>query len=248
MNISQMLDRLSEFQSQVTYLEQKKRELLDEVKIPVEVLSAQDDANKQRQKLDSEMWSKQKSYDQMKAEELAAVVDPEMPPEFVAALAAARAKRAEIEARYNQLRANDAQVNLEEKIKIDADLQAQVQTVYAQVAARKNEITAEFSDKTEAANKNINDLTNQIKDAVKKFGDSVKGAYLQAVFAKGRTTWSTDVLDGVYFMLLEVADLFDKSDLVPDLITTAKAKIKVALQSLTKARKVGDPSVSIRKI
>jgi outer membrane murein-binding lipoprotein Lpp len=220
MEISQQLDQLSEYQSQVEYLALKKQELLNEVKIPAEVLSAQDEANKARQRLDNEFWTRQKAREEAKKAMLAEIVDPPMPPEFVAALAAARQKRVAIEAQFSQDGMSDQQKAQNAKAKIDADLQSKVADVYAQVEARKHEITIEFSGQVEAANENIAELTEEIKAAVVQCGKAVKGQWLQAVYVKGRTSWNTDMLEGLI----------------------------VVFPELEKARKVGEPSVSIRKI
>ena len=55
--IEKMLDQLGEWEAQAALLEMDKRRLLDEVKIPDEVLAAQDEANKKRQAIDGEFWS-----------------------------------------------------------------------------------------------------------------------------------------------------------------------------------------------
>jgi len=220
MNIKQQLDTLSDYQAQVAFLEMQKQELLDTVKIPEEVLSAQAEANKQRQKIDSDFYNRSKYYDQQLVEAMAAVKDPEMPPEFVAALEAARIKRSAIENDFAAKEAEDQRAVIAAKTKIDAELQAKVQDVYTQVATRKNEINIEFTEKASGAQDNIAKLTAEIKQAVKEFGDSVKGSFLHAVYVKGRITWNTDMLDGMV----------------------------VAFPALAKARKEGEPSVTLRKI
>ena len=207
MTTEELLDMLSEYQAQQAAIEMQKRELLDQVKIPAEVLNAQDEANKRRQAIDSAMWNRQKLTDQIRNESLAQVVDPEMPPEFVAALEEARRKRAEIMSAAdaqnvaNRLEANEA------KVKIDTDLQAQVKEVYAQVETRKREIAAEFADKEQAVENNIAALTDRVKESAKADKKTVKGQYLMAVYVNGRVTWNTDMLDGmiVVFPALEKA-------------------------------------------
>jgi predicted transcriptional regulator len=88
----------------------------------------------------------------------------------------------------------------------------------AEIKARMAEIEAEFSNKTEAVNKNIAALEAEIKQAVITHGASVKGSVLHAVFAKGRVSWDTKSLDGY----------------------------AAAHPELLSFRKEGDPSVSIR--
>jgi hypothetical protein len=220
MSIPEMLDQLSDFQAQIDLLEIQKRELLDAVKVPAEVLAAQDEANKRRQKLDAEFWERQKAADQLKREALAAVPDPQMPPEFVAALEAARLRRAEIEAEFKQTADKDTQASREAKAKVDEALQTQIRDVYNQVETRKAEIAAEFAGKAEAASEHIARLTAEIKTEVAKVGATVKGKHYQAVYVKGRTTWNLEMLEGMIAILPQIE----------------------------KARKVGVPSVTLRRI
>jgi len=219
-NIPQMLDELSEFQSQVEYLALKKQELLDEVKIPVEVLAAQDETNKARQAIDSAFFKRTKDYDQTQAIALAEVKDPELPPEYRTALDAANKRRTEIMDSFAAIEAEDQRGVLAAKAKLDTDLQSKIADVYHQVALRKQEIDIEFSEKAGGANDNIAKLTAEIKQAVKDHKSSVKGKYLHAIYVNGRVTWNTDMLDGMI----------------------------VAFPALEKARKVGEPSITIRKI
>jgi len=222
MNIKQLLDQLSDFQAQVAFLDMQKQELLDEVKIPAEVLAAQDEANKARQKLDSEMWRRQKERDELRKAALAEVKDPEMPPEFVAALEAARAEREAIMAQYSQNNELDIDVTAAAKARLDAELQVKVADVYNQVATRKQEINIEFTEKASGANDNIAKLTAEIKEAVKECKESVKGSYLHAIYVKGRDGgWDTPKLEG--YALAH-----------PEILTAKKPD--------------GEPSVTIRKI
>lgn len=220
MNTEQLLDRLAEYQAQADLLEMDKRRLLDEVKIPAEVLAAQDEANKKRQEADSLSFQLQCAINKECREAISAVADPEMPAEFVAALAAARAKREGIEHEFdrqaNVVRDNAAAL----KLKIDADLNTKVEDVYDQVSRRKSDIVAEFDYKAASVLDNIAKLTADIKAAVKAEGKTVKGQFYQAVYVKGRVTWITDMLDGMI----------------------------IVFPALEKARKVGEPSVTLRKV
>ena len=218
--IEKMLDQLGEWEAQAALLEMDKRRLLDEVKIPDEVLAAQDEANKKRQKIDGEFWAKQKAEQAKYQAMLDAVVDPEMPPEFVAALAAARKKRDEISAQAARARELDQEDLNAAKEQIDFDLQAKVADVYKQVEIRKQEISAEFSDKASGVLDNIAKLTVQIKAETKKLGKTVKGQFYQAVYVRGRVSWNNDMLDGMIAVIPQLA----------------------------KARKEGEPSCTIRKI
>jgi len=219
MTPEEMLEQLAEFQAQADLLELNRQELIDSVKVPDEVLAAQKEANERRQKLDSELWTREKRYDAMTADLLAAIVDPPMPPEFVAAKAEADRKRQEIVNKATHDEDEDRKAVQSLKAKIDADLQAQIAEVYNQVAIRKQEINDEFSEKASGVLDNIAKLTADVKAEVIKVGKSVKGSVYQAVFVKGRVTWNTDMLDGMI----------------------------IAYPELGKARKEGQPSVTLRK-
>jgi len=88
------------------------------------------------------------------------------------------------------------------------------------VKERIAEIEAEFEPKIDSVTQNIIDLTGYIKRAVSEIGKSVKGARLHAVWSKGRISWNTRALDGY----------------------------AAAHPEIEQFRKVGKPSVSIRKV
>lgn len=214
------LDMLADMQAQIDLLEMQKRDLLNAVEIPAEVLAAQEEANKARQKADADALAIQKEIRATTELLIAEIVEPELPAEYIEAMAAARAQRDDIQSqaqsRYEQLAKKQAEI----KAKIDADLQARVGDIFAQVERRKMEIDAEFSGKAEAARENMDKLTNTIKDEVAQIGHSVKGDYYHAVYVKGRVTWNTDMLDGMIAVIPQLA----------------------------KARKEGKPSVTLRRI
>lgn len=217
MDIITKLDQLAEYQAQVDYLALKKQELIDAVKIPAEVLAAQDAANKARQAVDSEVQCQVAEITRAKLDELEEV---EVPEEIRAAYAAIAEHRRQIEeeaAIRVQARYQHAQ---QIKAEIDASLIGDVQRVYAEVAQRKAEISAEFDSKAEGAQENIAQLTAEIKTDVIREGQTVKGQYYQAVYVKGRVSWITDMLEGMI----------------------------IAFPALEKARKVGAPSVTLRKV
>lgn len=83
-----------------------------------------------------------------------------------------------------------------------------------------NDIAAEYAPKEIAVAEKIAQMEEEVKLAVTSEGATVKGGALQAVFAKGRVTWETKGLDG----------------------------LMIAYPDLAKFRKVGAPSVSIRKM
>ena len=81
-------------------------------------------------------------------------------------------------------------------------------------------IEAEYAGRTSAVAANIESLESEIKDAVKTSGETVKGDFLMAVYAKGRTSWDDKGLSGF-----------------------AKAHPEIL-----EYRKQGEPSVSIRGV
>ncbi len=60
-----------------------------------------------------------------------------------------------------------------------------------EVKARLAEIEAEFGQKTEAANANIEALEAAIKADTLALGETVRGAAFQAVWNKGRQSWDS---------------------------------------------------------
>jgi hypothetical protein len=218
--IKNKLDKLAEYQAQRDLIEIDKQRLINEVKIPAEVLEAQRLANMERQRIDSELWKHQSETGKNRDAELLAVTKPALPPEYMAAMEEYQNKRNEIASKYVNDDLESTKVAANEKVKIDADLQVKVADVYNQVAIRKEEIEAEFKGTSQAADENIQKLTEEIKADIKSVGESVKGAHYQGVYVKGRITWNTDKME---------AWIVDHP-------------------FLQEARKEGDPSVSIRRI
>lgn len=89
-----------------------------------------------------------------------------------------------------------------------------------EIKAKIADIEAEFQLTTATVDEKIADLTEQVKQAVIAEGQSVKGNYLHAVYNKGRISWDSKTLDGLAMV-------------IPDIL---------------KARREGDPSISIRRI
>ena len=89
-----------------------------------------------------------------------------------------------------------------------------------EVAKALDDIETEYAPKEIAITEKIMDLEEQVKAAVAETGATTKGGSLQAVFAKGRVTWDSKGLEG----------------------------LMVAVPQLGQFRKVGNPSVSIRKV
>jgi hypothetical protein len=220
MDIKEMLDTLADYQAQKDLLELQKQELIDQVKVPDEVLEAQVEANKQRQAVDSALYAAQQEINAQCRAVVADLVEPVLPPEYVEAMAAYFAQVEDANSQASFRSEKERKRATETKAKIDAELQATVQDVYTQVEQRKCDIEYEFADKAKSVIENITDLTAEIKAATIKIGSSQKGKFWQAVYVKGRVTWNTDMLDGMC----------------------------VAFPDLAKARKVGEPSVTLRKV
>lgn len=107
------------------------------------------------------------------------------------------------------LYANRDLLAAEKRSAVPADVQKVLDDINAEFAPRENQLFAQ-----------IGELESQIKQQVISDGQTCKGGSLQAVFAKGRTTWETKGLEGLI----------------------------VAVPQLAQFRKVGEPSVSIRKV
>jgi hypothetical protein len=94
------------------------------------------------------------------------------------------------------------------------------QVLTPEIKEKLLEIDAEFGDKLESVNTNIAELEQETKKAVIEMGETIRGQFIMAVWAKGRISWDTKALDG---------------------FATAHPEI-------LQFRKTGDPSVSLRKI
>ena len=104
-------------------------------------------------------------------------------------------------------------------LKIDRD-NARDAAIPEEVEAALADIDAEFTPKLDAVAEKIAALEADAKTAVLAEGATVKGGALQAVYSKGKTTWDGKKLDGMMSIIPQLGD----------------------------ARKVGEPSVSIRKV
>ena len=89
-----------------------------------------------------------------------------------------------------------------------------------EIKQKIDDINTEFAVYADPVNKAIATMESEIKTNVIKQGETVKGSVLMAVYAKGRVSWDTKALDGYAAAHPEVG----------------------------KFRKVGEPSVSIRKV
>jgi len=90
----------------------------------------------------------------------------------------------------------------------------------AEIKEQINAVEVEFEPEFQTINNNIDVLSKAIKEEVIGLGESVKGSVLQAVYAKGRVTWDNKGLGGYV----------------------------ISHPELNQFKKVGDPSVSIRKV
>jgi hypothetical protein len=99
--------------------------------------------------------------------------------------------------------------------------QAAIDSVYTpEIHAKISDIEIEFAGKAQVAIEKAAALEAEIKDAVIEGGETVKGSFLMAVWAKGRTSWDTKGLDKAI-------------QLIP---------------TLAQYKSEGSPSVSIRKV
>ena len=83
-----------------------------------------------------------------------------------------------------------------------------------------DDIEVEFAGKMAAAELNIGQLSHEIRQGVLELGLTVKGEHIMAVWNKGRESWDTKALKGYAAAHPDVLQL----------------------------KKVGEPSVTIRKI
>jgi len=88
------------------------------------------------------------------------------------------------------------------------------------IKAKIADIEAEFVEKVATASEKSSNFEGEIKQAIISHGQSVKGAYLHAIFMKGRVSWDNKGLDG--FMIAH-----------PEIVAF---------------RKEGEPSCSLRNI
>ena len=123
-------------------------------------------------------------------------------------------------------------MEIEQKLDQLADLQAQADVIRMkfndlrdgvmtpEIKQALADIDAEERTTLEAMSEGISKMTASVKDDILKLQATVKGKYLQAVYAKGRVSWDTKSLDGYAAGHPEIAQF----------------------------RKEGDPSVSIRNV
>ena len=190
--IKEKLDQLTEFESQRDLIEIKKRDLLDEVKIPAEVEAIMADGMKRMNEVDNSFQPVMRAKREKVQAALAMVVIPDE----------IKAQLAEIDRQRNLILEEDAKVmaTIREQIdnarlELSAEINAQTQQVYADIAKRKSDIEAEFAGSRRAVDENIEKLKSEIKAATKEIGYTVDGTNYQAIYVKGKKTWNSKRLD-----------------------------------------------------
>jgi hypothetical protein len=186
------LDRLAEFHSQKDAIELKKRELLDDIKIPSEVETVIKDGMERIRLLDETFQTEQKRYSADIRAKLGEIV---IPDEIKSALAEIDAKRNAILAEQQAYDAELFERIKQAKANLQAEIEAQTRGVYDAVATRKAEIEAEFIGSANAVDENIQKLENEIKADTEQLGKTIKGKYFMAVYNKGRITWNTSMME-----------------------------------------------------
>ena len=101
-----------------------------------------------------------------------------------------------------------------------AEMERQRTAILAQVQDQLDALATEFNPRLTAASDKFTELESQIKIAVLATGATAKGRRWQFVYAKGKTTWDGRKLDGMASIIPELND----------------------------AKKVGEPTVSIREV
>jgi hypothetical protein len=186
------LDKLAEFYSQKDSIEAQKKALLDEVKVPAEILALQDETNKRIQAIESEIHL----HNSVKRKEIYAKLEAMKVPEEVRAIFDAVAKqRADIESELALYEDANRELATASRNKIHAEMQEAISKVYADISQRKADIEIEFSGRYQDVDENIAKLEEEIKEAAKIEKKTVKGQFFMAVYNRGRVSWNTDALD-----------------------------------------------------
>lgn len=87
-----------------------------------------------------------------------------------------------------------------------------------EIKEKLQEIEEEFAQKFDALEEKKGELETEVKNLVAQGGETVRGSTHMAVYSKPRISWDTKMLEGLMMVIPQIAD----------------------------ARKIGDPSVSIR--
>jgi hypothetical protein len=89
----------------------------------------------------------------------------------------------------SDLQLGQTAINLRKQEEID-------QVITAEIKAKLAEIDAKYLGQTSDLQARITDLDKWIREEAMKFGASIKGSRLHAVWMKGRVSWDTRALDG----------------------------------------------------
>ena len=217
MDAKTLLDQLADFDDQKAVLLLKQQELISQVKVPEEFKVASDEMKKAYRAIDVEVRAAVEILEEERSKLLAEVV---VPAEVRAVYEEVQRKRQQIDMEFiKKIREEESKVQAR-KDKVGTNFSSRVKAISDDIEKRKADIAIEIGGKVSSVDQNINDLRERIKDAVKKAGETVSGNFYQAVYNSGRTTWNTDMLEG----MIE------------------------ALPGIAKARKVGEPSITIRAI
>jgi hypothetical protein len=193
--IEQMIDRVSEYESKRDSIEAQKRALLDEVKVPAEIMALQAEIIKKQNTAQRTIDDAVKSLRAECDKQLAAIF---IPAEVQLVLQEIDRQRFAV-INYQREKEAEYKKRLDEKLEeAQAEMQAKTVQVYADIARRKQEIEAEFLGKAGAVDENIAALKAEIQEKVLAEGKTYQGKFLMAVWAKGRSgTWNTGKLDGL---------------------------------------------------
>jgi phage host-nuclease inhibitor protein Gam len=254
--IEQKLDRLAEFEAQKTIIEMDKKRLMDEIKVPDEILQLQNESNRQTQAFESSMHNR---TDTKRKEVYAKLEAIQVPAEVRAIFDEIARQRAEVEKELEQAAEESKRMAMDYRSKLFAETQAKTERVYKDLATRKAEIEAEFAGRTDALSANIEALRNEIKDdviddaSIKLSKDleaddlSVKGKFYHAVYSRGRITWEKKI-DRLPRKFADVIAEIDSFVVMADELSTLRKMVSDIASIFMSARKEGDPSVAIKKI
>jgi len=255
--IESKLDQLAEFYSQKDSIEAQKRALMDENKVPAEVLAVNQRANEEAQAFAS---AQNKKAEAIRAECAAKLKEIVIPDEVKAVIEKIDSERRLVMA-YQEAKEREIMQAAEQKrAELFAQSQAQTAQVYADIEQRKREIAEEFAGKEQDAAANIAKLESEIKDDVKKRAAkkleedldaddlSVKSALYHAVYSRGRITWEAKRLDKLPKKLAEATAEIDSFVAMTEELSSLRKRISDIAWILSDARKEGEPSVALRKI
>ena len=80
---------------------------------------------------------------------------------------------------------------------LETERQAHIdQILTPEIKAQIEEIENEFANRLESINEGIAALEAEVKSNVIRYGSTVNGAYLQAVWNKGRVSWDIKSMEG----------------------------------------------------